>query len=84
MNDDHFYTTEALAVRWKCTPQYIMTLCRAGDLRAFRFGPELWQIPVCEVERWEAGLAVRLPAMNVEAEVNRTHHMPEAIDTEGG
>jgi hypothetical protein len=66
MNDNHFYTAEALAVRWKCTPQYISTLCRAGDLRAFRFGPEFWQIPVCEVERWEAALAVCLPALTSE------------------
>ena len=66
MINDKFYTAEALALRWKCTSQYIRTLCEAGDLRAFRSAPDFWQFPVCEVHRWEAGLAVRLPALTSE------------------
>src|SRR6266436_4710151 len=55
------YSPARLAERWECTPEHIMKLCRAGDLRAFKLGPKLWRIPVSEVERWESGAAIPTP-----------------------
>lgn len=50
------FTPEALAERWRCSPEHIRKLCRRGELEYFRLGPKLIRIPAAEVERVEREL----------------------------